>query len=40
VFVILYARYRGREVVTFRSLDSYERTKRTLAVKQRRTERP
>jgi len=39
-FVEDYARYRGREVVTFRSLESYERTKRTLAVKQPRTERP
>jgi hypothetical protein len=39
-FIDEYARYRGREVVTFREMDSYERTKRTLATRQPVTSRP
>lgn len=36
-FIEEYARYRGREVVVFRELESYERKTRTLAVKQPRS---
>jgi hypothetical protein len=35
-FVAEYARYRGREIVSFRETDSYERRMRTLAAKQSR----
>ncbi len=36
-FIEEYARYRGREVVVFRELESYERKTRTQAVKQPRS---
>jgi hypothetical protein len=39
-FIEEYARYRGREVVTFREMESYERKKRTLATRQPREPRP
>jgi hypothetical protein len=39
-FITAYARYRGRQVVAFRELPSYERRVRTLAVKQVREDRP
>ena len=39
-FIEEYARYRGREVVAYRELDSYERKKRTLAIKEVREPRP
>ena len=39
-FIEEYARYRGREVVAYRELDSYERKKRTLATKEVREPRP
>lgn len=35
-FIQAYARYRGRQIVAFRELDSYQRTQRTLAAKQTR----
>jgi hypothetical protein len=35
-FIREYARYRGRQIVAFRELASYQRTPRTKAVKQRR----
>lgn len=38
-FVDEYAKYRGREVIAFRELDSYQRKQRTLAAKELR-ERP
>lgn len=37
-FIEAYAKYRGREIVVFRELDSYERKTRTLAAKQPREE--
>jgi hypothetical protein len=37
-FIREYARYRGRQIVAFRELDSYERKQRATAVKQRRGE--
>lgn len=37
-FIDAYAAYRGRTVVRFRELGSYQRTQRTLAQKQRREE--
>ena len=39
-FIDEYARYRGREIVGFRELDSYERTKRTQATRQLRQPHP
>lgn len=39
-FIDEYARYRGRPIVSFRELESYERKIRTPAAKQRREERP
>ncbi|MEK6243884.1 MAG: hypothetical protein AABM33_05215 [Pseudomonadota bacterium] len=39
-FIEEYAKYRGREIVTSRELESYERKRRTLASKQSREERP
>lgn len=39
-FIDGYASYRGRPIVAFRELDSYERKRRTLAVKQSRESRP
>jgi hypothetical protein len=38
-FIEAYARFRGREVVSYRDLDSFERTTRTLAVHHAREER-
>jgi hypothetical protein len=38
-FIDAYARYRGRPIVAFRELDSYQRTQRTQARKQDRAER-
>jgi hypothetical protein len=38
-FIDGYAKYRGRTIVRFRELDSYERMKRTLATKQTREDR-
>lgn len=35
-FIDAYARYRGREVVAFRGMDTYERRTRTLATRQSR----
>ena len=35
-----YAKYRGRQIVAFRELDSYQRKQRRLAPKQSRGERP
>ena len=37
-FIAEYARYRGRQIVSFREAESYERKLRTLAAKQRRDE--
>jgi len=37
-FIADYARYRGRAIVSFRELQSYERQQRTLATKQTRSE--
>jgi len=39
-FIEEYRRYRGREIVGFRELESHERTLRTIANKQPREERP
>lgn len=39
-FIAEYARYRGRQIVSFREMESYERKLRTLATKQMREERP
>lgn len=39
-FIADYARYRGRQIVSFREMDSYERRTRTLATRQLREERP
>jgi hypothetical protein len=39
-FVEQYAAYRGREIVAFRELDSYQRRQRAVAAKQARDERP
>jgi hypothetical protein len=39
-FIDAYARYRGREIVTFRETDTYERRVRALATPQSRDERP
>jgi len=39
-FISEYARYRGREIVAFSEMESYERKARTPAVKQNRDERP
>ncbi len=39
-FIQEYAQYRGREVVSFREMESYERKMRTLATKQHREEGP
>ena len=39
-FVENYARYRGRSVVAFRELESFERKTRVLAVRQDRTQSP
>lgn len=39
-YIADYAQYRGREIVSHRVLASYEKQKRTLAVRQERTERP
>lgn len=39
-FIEEYARYRNREVVGFRQMESYERKTRTLATKQQREPRP
>ena len=39
-FIEEYARYRGREIVAFGEVDSFERKKRTLATKQVRDPRP
>lgn len=38
-FIDGYAQYRGRSIVAFRELESYERKKRTLATRQLREER-
>ena len=38
-FIDGYAKYRGRTIVRFRELESYERPRRTLATKQVRDER-
>ncbi len=35
-----YARYRGRQIVSFREVETYERKLRTLATQQKRQERP
>jgi hypothetical protein len=39
-FLAEYARYRGRQIVSFRELDSYERKAKTRAVRQAREARP
>ena len=39
-FIAEYARYRGRQIVSFREVETYERKMRTLATKQKRQERP
>ena len=39
-FVDQYAAYRGRQVVAFRELASYQRRQRALVVRQERAERP
>ena len=39
-FVADYATYRGREVIAFRVVDTYERRTRTMAAKQSRADRP
>ena len=39
-FIVEYARYRSREIVAFRELESYERKQRTLATRQNGEERP
>lgn len=39
-FVAEYVRYRGREVVAFRELESYQRKQRATASRQNRDERP
>jgi hypothetical protein len=39
-FVAEYARYRGRQVVSFRELESYERKPRTMAARQPRVDHP
>ena len=39
-FVEQYARYRGRQIVAFRELETYQRKQRTLVPKQAREERP
>ena len=39
-FVAEYAIYRGREVVSFRVVDTHERRTRTMAAKQSRSDRP
>ncbi len=39
-FIGEYAKHRGRQIVAFRELDSYERKHRTLSAKQNREERP
>lgn len=37
-FIADYSRYRGRRIVAFKEMDSYERTRRTPAARQPRTE--
>lgn len=39
-FIDQYAKYRGRQIVAFCEIDSYQRKQRTLASKQTREERP
>jgi len=39
-FIDEYARYRGRQIVSFRELESFERKVRTQAAKQSRDPRP
>jgi hypothetical protein len=39
-FMAEYARYRGRQIVSFREMQSYERTQRTLATRKAREEQP
>ena len=39
-FIDQYAAYRGRQVVAFRELDSYQRRQRSFAIRQERVERP
>ncbi len=39
-FIAEYARYRGRRIVSFREVETYERKLRTLATQQKRQERP
>ena len=39
-FITEYARYRGRQIVSFREVESYERKARTLAAKRTGDERP
>jgi hypothetical protein len=39
-FIGEYAKYRGRQIVAFREIDSYQRKQRRLASEQRREERP
>jgi hypothetical protein len=39
-FIGEYAKYRGRQIVAFRELDSYQRKQRRLASEQRHEERP
>jgi hypothetical protein len=40
VFIAGYEKYRGRKIVTFRELDSYEKQRRTQAQKQQRQKSP
>jgi len=39
-FIAEYARYRGRRIVSFREVETYERKLRTLATRQKRQDRP
>jgi hypothetical protein len=39
-FIAEYGKYRGRQIVTFQELESYQRKQRTLKLKQGREERP
>jgi hypothetical protein len=39
-FIDEYAKYRGRQIVAFRELDSYQRKQRRLASEKRHEERP
>jgi hypothetical protein len=39
-FIAEYGKYRGRQIVAYRELGSYQRTQRTLQKKLERVERP